>query len=147
VCNHSLLIAAKVASVACSSLAPATCEFFAICAASLAPENVGRYRANLKSDYWADDVWIDRERFHLGSLALNDEKSPPALKCDLRSSHEGVVGGLRLEVTPFAEVHLVDSVLNRLGEVRLSKGDGKVVKRGWGVSAGGVTSGGGSPPW
>ena len=50
-------------------------------------------RANLKSDYRADDIWVDGKWFHLSSLALDDEVTPSALKRDFRSPHKGVVGG------------------------------------------------------
>ena len=68
-----------------------------------------------KSYYRANDVWIDGKRFHLSPLALDDEVTSSALDCDLRGSHKGVIGGLRLRGDAVCrKVYLIDSVLNRL---------------------------------
>jgi hypothetical protein len=81
----------------------------------LGSRSVERDRANLKSDYRADDIWVDGKRFHLRALTLHDEVSPSTLKRDFRSPHKGVVGGLRLGGDAVCrKVYLVVCVLNRL---------------------------------
>ena len=82
----------------------------------------GGNRADLKGDYGADYVRIDRERFHLSTLAEDDKITASALEGDLRCAHKSVVGGLRVSSDAICgKIDLIDSILKRLSVIAASR--------------------------